>query len=105
MPSPDYGSYECGAHAITYWAPKAGCPLCDAERQVRDLRSAVKEVANENRLLREELLKLRLHGDEVAASRTAARLLDDNDRAFYKTALSQFRDQSSVSLKPLYGER
>lgn len=97
--------FPCGIHNIRYLAFKPGCPVCDAERQVINLREAVKELKDQNKILHDHLVVAQLQVDAVSAYRTSSQLLDDNDRAFYKEVLYMFRDESSVSLRPLMDER
>jgi hypothetical protein len=97
--------FECGIHNITYEAARAGCPLCESEREVNRLRGAMKDVHNQLKILTEQNLQLKVQTDIVSAIREAALILDDNDLAFLKSVLYEWRDQKSVALKTTHGPR
>lgn len=97
--------FECGIHNITYEAARAGCPMCASERQVNQMRSALKDAQNQLQILTEQNLQLKVQVDIVAAIREATQILDDNDMAFLKTVLYEWRDQKSVALKTTHGPR
>lgn len=97
--------YDCGAHKITYWSTRPGCPLCEADRDIKRLRESTKQLAEENMYLREQLHAAHMQTDSVVGYRTASGLLDDDDRSFVKTVLYRVRDESSVSLRPMFAER
>lgn len=96
-------SYECGIHDITYKAYKPGCPLCAAEREVQRLRVAVKESRGKLEILHDQNQKLQLQVDIAYAIREAAELLDDDDMAFLKAVLYDWRDTKSLALKVTHG--
>lgn len=98
-------SYECGIHHLTYQSPKPGCPVCEANRIIDQLRVDNSQLRQENRYLAEQLDSAHLRADTVAGYRKAAMLLDDDDRGFVKAVLYMIRDQASASLKPMKATR
>jgi hypothetical protein len=72
---------------------------------VSRLRKALKDAHNQLSILTEQNLQLKVQTDIVAAIREAALVLDDNDLAFLKTTLYEWRDQKSVTLKTTHGPR
>lgn len=100
---PEPQSFECGAHAVTYSAYKAGCPVCSQEREVIRLRTALKEAVERLELVTNENTRLRVDVDLIFAIQEAASLLDDGDLEFLKLALYQWRDAKTVSLKVTHG--
>lgn len=97
--------FECGIHAITYMAFQAGCPVCQAERDVSSMREAIRELKQKLEYVTNENLKLRTQTDIVSAIREAALILNDDDLEFFKVVLYQWRDEKSVSLKTTHGAR
>lgn len=92
--------FSCSKCKIVYYAVKAHCPLCDALRQVTEMRNALGEVSKRLEIEQNKAHRLTLQVDTVTAIREAAQLLDDNDRLFLKTVLYQWKlDKSSVQLK------
>lgn len=98
-------AFDCGIHNVTYRAMKAGCPVCDIEKDLANNKRAVRELTGENRLLKEELRTARQNSDSISAFREAAGLLGEDDRAFFKTILYQWRDEKSISLRPMHEDR
>lgn len=97
--------FECGIHVLKYMATRAGCPACEAERKENQLRSAVNELTNKLELVVNENYRLKMQTDAVFAIREAATLLDDNDMAFLKAVLYEWRDKKSIGLKVTHGAR
>lgn len=95
--------YDCGIHDITYKAYKPGCPLCSSEREKQQIQAAAKEMRGKLELLHQENQKLKLQVDISYAIREAAELLDDDDMAFFKAVLYEWRDTKSVALKVTHG--
>lgn len=104
-PSRTLKQFECGIHQVTYLAHTAGCPVCDAERSVEKMRNALKDARNQLDLLTKENYQLKIQTDLMSAIREATQLLDDNDLAFLKAVLYEFRDSKSVALKTTHGAR
>lgn len=100
-----YDWYECGIHDLKYHAFRAGCPVCESDRQVKDLRTALTEVKAQLKITTEDAHKLRVQVDFVVAIREASTLLDDEDLAFLKTTLYAWRDEKSLGLKTTHGAR
>lgn len=97
------GRGKCSLHAATYQGLL--CPACEAERESRSLRSALREVNNKLALAHEELLKLRVETSTLHAIRAAIPLLDDSDTEFFKVMLYAWRDEKSLTLKITRGAR
>jgi hypothetical protein len=102
---PDKKQFECGIHDITYMAYSAGCPACEIQREVTQLRAAMKEVKNRLELFADENMRLKVQTDIVAAIREASLILDDNDLSFLKVVLYEWRDKKSIGLKTTHGKR
>jgi hypothetical protein len=102
MPVPRVETFDCGRHELTYRSTRAGCPLCDAERQLKSMRESLTSVVNENTMLKEENARLKTRADLIESFREATHLLDDEDTSFLKTVLYQWRDRKSISLRLLY---
>ena len=103
-PGPEqYSEHECGIHDLKYKAIRAGCPLCESARDVQNLRATVKKLTNQLQQQHDELRKLQVNWDLLTAMRDAASLLDEDDMAFFKSVLYQWRDEKSVGLKFTYG--
>lgn len=96
-------TFDCGIHDITYTAIRPGCPVCDAERQVREMRHTLTEMRNQLAVAVDSIAKLQREVDIVHAIRDAIGLLDDLDMAFLKSVLYQYRDEKSVSMKVTHG--
>lgn len=103
MKIPEESTYTCGIHAIEYKGFRAGCPLCEAERELKQLRKAVGEATGKMRLMHDENQKLKLQVDISYAIREAAEILDDADMEFFKTVLYEWRDTKSVAIKTTHG--
>jgi hypothetical protein len=97
--------YDCGIHDLTYTAYRAGCPACEAERDAQQLRHALKEATGKLEIVMNENHKLRVLTDIVSAIREAALVLEDEDLAFLKTTLYEWRDKKSLALKTTHGAR
>jgi hypothetical protein len=88
--------YDCGACNISYTSMSPGCPLCRATREVKDLRQALVEAQNQLHLVHDQLNKSRMNSDILFNITEAAKMLGDDDRAFYKTVLYQWRDGKRI---------
>lgn len=98
-------TFECGIHDLNYTATRAGCPACEAEREVKQIRNSLKDAHNQLALLTEQNRLLKVDNDIVTAIREAAPTLGDEDMAFLKATLYEWRDQKSVALKTTHGPR
>lgn len=96
-------SFDCGIHDLVYRSFRAGCPMCETEREIRELRIAVKELTGKLAFATENTHKLQVQTDISTAIRDAAQLLDDADMSFLKTVLYQWRDEKSLALKVTHG--
>lgn len=97
--------FDCGIHDLTYQAIRAGCPACEADRDVTAMRHALEDTRNKLALLTEQNHQMRIQIDIVAAMREATEILDDHDMAFLKTVLYTWRDTKSLGLKTTHGSR
>lgn len=97
--------FECGIHELTYMAYQAGCPVCYAEREYETMRQALRDAKNQLSILTDENLRLKVQTDIVSAVREAALILDDNDLAFLKAVLYEWRDEKSIALKTTHGSK
>lgn len=95
--------FKCGIHNLTYISFRAGCPACEAERETNQLRSAVQTLTNQIKSLTETNTRLKAQTDVVFAIREAADILDDDDLAFLKSVLYEWRDQKTAALKVTHG--
>jgi hypothetical protein len=102
---PELKQFECGIHAVTYMSHHAGCPVCQAERDLESMRNAVRELKQKLEFVSEENHRLQTQVDIVTAIREAALILDDNDLEFLKVVLYQWRDAKSIGLKTTHGAR
>lgn len=96
-------TYDCGACDITYRSLRPGCPLCKADRKVRELKETVQEQKNKLSIAYEQLGKARMNSDVLFNITEAAKLLGDDDRAFLKTVMYQWRDGKRIgALKTMH---
>lgn len=102
---PEEKQFDCGIHSITYMAFQAGCPVCQAERDISSMREAVRELKLKLEFITNENLRLQTQVDIVSAIREAALILDDGDLEFFKVVLYQWRDEKSLGLKTTHGAR
>lgn len=96
-------SFECGIHNLEYRAHRAGCPVCEAERDVESMRNALMEAKNKLRIASERNHQLESWWDLSMAIRDAIPLLDDDDLVFLKTTLYEWRNRKSLSMKVTHG--
>ena len=100
--------FSCSEHAITYYMPngtKALCPACDADRILAEMRKALDEVNNKNRMLHDENQRLRVQVDLVQAIRDAVEVTGTEDLMFLKTVLYQWKIDRSIALKVTHGRK
>lgn len=97
-------SFDCGNCRISYEAPSPGCPLCRSTREVNDLRQALLDAQGQLRILHDELGNAKRDSDVLHNMVEAAKMLGDDDRAFFKTVLYQWRDGKRIgALKVQHG--
>jgi len=99
----DYTQYDCGIHDLKYMAFQAGCPACDSERVISQLRTAYSDLQNVHSLLERELHEARQQADLIYAIRSASPLLSDNDREFLKVTLYEARNFKNLAMKVTQG--
>lgn len=102
---PKTESFECGIHDLTYRATSPGCPVCWHERERKHLQDAVRELNGKMNLLAEQNHALRVWQDLSVAIREASGVLDDNDMAFLKATLYEWRNEKSLTMKTTHGPR
>lgn len=93
--------YSCTQCQISYYEPgrRPVCPLCDAYRQLDDMRKALRETQRRMEALYNVNERLKAQTDISYSIREATDLLDDHDLLFFKTVLYQWKLDRSVSLK------
>lgn len=100
---PKVQTFDCGACDIQYRGVRPGCPLCKASREVIALREALQESKNKLTVAYEQLGKARQNSDVLFNITEAAKLLGDDDRAFIKAVMYQWRDGKRIgALKVLH---
>lgn len=91
--------FTCAECLITYYAARAHCPLCDANRRLKETQAAILQMQREMEFLSNANNRLAEQVDSSRAVRNALELLDDNDRAFLKAVLYQWKTDRSVNLR------
>jgi hypothetical protein len=102
---PEPKVFQCGIHDLEYKAFRAGCPACEAEREMHLMRGALQKVKGELELIAAENHRLKIQVDIVYAIREAVEVLGDDDMAFLKSVLYMWRDEKSVGMKTTHGAR
>jgi hypothetical protein len=82
---------------------KPSCPVCAIEEKYIDLRGDYAGIANENDRLRAEVQTLKAQLEIGTAIRSALEILGDDDYAWLKVQLYQYKVDKSVVLKPTHG--
>ena len=95
--------FECGIHEITYKDVRPGCPVCKLERQNEELREALMKLKNELSVTHDQNVRLETQSNFVFAIKEATALLDDEDMAFLKSVLYEWRDTKGLGLKTTHG--
>lgn len=98
---------SCATHLTSYYklpGRPLRCPACLVEGQVEQLESANHKIENELVMLREEVKFLKAEVDLTDAMRSALDLCNEQDRAFIKGVLYEFRSDRSVALKVTHGQ-
>lgn len=96
---PQYQSFDCGIHDITYRAYRPGCPSCELERDRDQLRDAVQEISGKYESTKHALDTALAELDISRAIREAQDLMEDDDILFFKQVLYEYRDSKSTMLK------
>lgn len=96
--------FECGIHMLTYKAARPGCPVCLLEREVKELRTALQEVRNQLERTHDQNVRLESENNFIFAIKEAAEVLDEDDMAFLKTVLYEWRDTKGLGLKTTHGK-
>lgn len=96
-------SYDCGIHEISYKSIRPGCPLCEADREIDSLRDALHKLKNEVAVLHEQNVRLEAQTNFVYAIKEATALLGEDDMAFLKAVLYEWRDTKALGLKVTHG--
>lgn len=91
--------YTCASCLITYYAPKAHCPLCDANERLKYTQQALLEAQRELEFLTNVNNRMAEQLDPTIAIKNALELLNDLDRAFLKTVLYQWKTDRNVNLR------
>lgn len=95
--------YVCATCAISYYAVKPKCPLCDLEARCGKLQDALGQLSRELAAAVEMNKRLSEQLEGSIAIRGALELLDDNDTAFLKTVLYQWKIDRTVTLRVTHG--
>lgn len=102
---PQLERFECGRHEIEYAAYSAGCPVCERDREIDEMRRGFREVKNQLQMISERNRQLESWWDLSMAIRDAVPLLDDADLLFLKTTLYEWRNKKSLSMKVTHGPK
>lgn len=98
---------RCETHAIDYYVAEADsikCPMCQLHKRTDDLRADLILAQNELKLARNELDRLKPQIDLQSAIKNALEILDDDDYAWLKLQMYQYKIEKSVMLKPTHGK-
>lgn len=97
---------KCNTHLCEYYVPqgdKAECPACVLEQKYADLRNDYMGVVNESDRMKLELHAAKAQLEIGTAIRSALEILGDEDYAWLKVQLYQYKVDKSVVLKPTHG--
>lgn len=98
---------KCPTHLIEYYA-LAGeapqCPMCILERKYDEVRAELVTRRNELKVAGVQLTRLQTQVDLQSAMRAAIDILDDNDFAWLKVQMYQYKIDKSVMLKATHGK-
>jgi hypothetical protein len=96
----------CSKCSIIYYTPNGYtpfCPLCDAERRIRDLQAQILKAENAAEVARGETRRIQAHVDIVLAIREALDITSEEDLVWLKSVLYRWRDhKAAVQLKILH---
>lgn len=97
--------YNCATCSISYYtdAKKPKCPLCDLEKRLNQTQEALAIALRELETYRNTNTRLAEQMESTYAIRGALDLLDDNDTAFLKTVLYQWKIDRAVTLRVTHG--
>lgn len=96
--------FKCSRCVIFYESvePKPDCPLCKQEIKTAQALEALKNLTSKVELLEGQNREMDTRVNIESAIRSAADLLDENDRLFLKQVLYVFRQDRSVTLKVIH---
>jgi hypothetical protein len=99
--------FACSFCQITYYVPlglKAQCPLCEAERRVKELQAALMVLKNQLEQSENSAARLRTTVDITVAMRDALDITNAKDLTFLKSVLYRYRaDRSAIGLRVTHG--
>lgn len=100
--------YACSKCAISYHVQrgqKAQCPLCVSERRNFELQAAMNGQRNELERLHDEVTRLQVAVDLIAAMRDALSTIGVDDLTFLKSVLYRYRaEKGSIQLRATHGQ-
>jgi hypothetical protein len=79
--------------------------MCALERDYDEVRAELLAKRNELKVAQGQLARLQVQADVQSAIRAAIPALDDNDFAWLKVQMYQYKIDKSVMLKPTHGQR
>lgn len=97
---------KCAEHLIEYYVPrgdKSRCPMCAMQRSYDDVRAELISRTNELKVASAELTKLKVQVELGSAIKSALEILGDEDYAWLKVQMYQYKIDKSVILKPTHG--
>lgn len=97
---------SCSAHLIEYFVAEGDrlvCPLCAMERDYDEVRAQLIARDSELKTTKNQLDRLRVLVDLQTAIRSAIGLLNEDDYAWLKVQMYQYKIDRSVTLKPTHG--
>ncbi len=98
--------HTCDKCQITYAVPTgdlAKCPACSLERVVDEQKVEILQLRNELKMATDRLVRAEREVNLQSAMRAAIELCDENDYAWLKTQMYQYKIDKSVILKPTHG--
>ena len=105
QPVPDIAvQFMCSLCGIRYTVPKGDhpiCPLCDANKQIQQLRAALRQSSETAANTQEQVQRLKVELDDVEAIREAISVTGIEDLTFLKSALYRYRADPTISLQAL----
>ena len=99
--------HVCTEHMIEYYiftGERVRCPMCTQFRDDDELRAQLLQRENELKMATSQLQKLQVLVDIQTAIRQAIEILDDDDYAWLKLQMYQYKLDKSVALKATHGK-
>jgi hypothetical protein len=96
---------KCAAHLIEYYLGEQDrpiCPMCELERKWDEAKVEYLEMRGQLKAATEEVERLKVQVEIGTAIKSAIGILDDNDYAWLKTQMYQYKIDKSVHLKPIH---